>query len=59
MVNAQDRFLVYCALLIICSAVVAFLGPEAGLWTFLQMAAVTEVLHRLGTGARGNRAGHC
>ena len=47
--NAVDeRFMIYAALALLCSAVGAFLGTAAGLWSFVQIAAVIEFLYWLG-----------
>ncbi len=39
----EQRFLVYATLLIVCAVVATFLGPRAGVWSFLQVAGVTEL----------------
>ena len=47
--NAIDeRFFIYSALALLCSAVSAFLGAVAGLWSFLQIAAIIEFLYWIG-----------
>ncbi len=56
MVSLHDRCLVYVALLVVCGAVGAILGPAAALWSLLQVTAVIEVLYRLGSRPRKN---HC
>jgi hypothetical protein len=42
-----ERLLVYIALLVICTGAGAMLGLSAGLWTFVQVAAVVEVTYWL------------
>ncbi len=44
----DERFLIYSALAILCSTVSVFLGPLAGVWSFIQIAAVIEFLYWLG-----------
>ena len=47
--RTDQRFLVYAALLIVCSAIGTFLGLLAGAWTFIQIAAVIELMYWLGS----------
>lgn len=55
--NAADgRFMIYAALALLCSAASAFLGAAAGLWSFLQIAAVFEFLYWIGLPAGSNSA---
>lgn len=45
----DERFFIYEALLILCSAASVFVGLAAGLWSFVQIAAVIEFLYWIGT----------
>ena len=45
----DERFLIYAALLILCSAASVFVGLAAGLWSFLQIVAVIEFMYWIGT----------
>ena len=45
----DERFLVYAALLILCSTASVFVGLAAGLWSFIQIVAVIEFLYWIGT----------
>ena len=55
--NAVDeRFMIYAALALLCSTASAFLGAVAGMWSFLQIAAVIEFLYWIGLPAGGNSA---
>jgi hypothetical protein len=47
-----ERFVIYTALVLLCSIVSVFLGMAAGLWSFLQIAAVIELLYWAGLPAR-------
>ena len=54
----DERFLIYTALAILCCTASVFLGAAAGIYTFMQIAAVIEFIYWLGTpsrikGARG------
>ena len=44
----EERFLIYTALLLLCAVASVFLGMTAGLWTFVQMAAVVELTYLIG-----------
>lgn len=46
----KERRLVYAALLIACCVLGAAAGPVAGVWSFVQVAAIIELTCRLGTG---------
>jgi hypothetical protein len=48
MVDFEERFLVYAALLVPCSTLSAFAGPGAGIWTLLQVAMVVEMVYWIG-----------
>ncbi|MFT6276575.1 MAG: hypothetical protein ACJAZ0_002683 [Halioglobus sp.] len=55
--NAVDeRFMIYAALALLCSTASTFLGATAGLWSFLQIAAVIEFLYWIGLPSGGNSA---
>jgi hypothetical protein len=48
-VNSLDeRLVIYSALALLCSISSVFLGMAAGLWSFLQIAAVIELLYWIG-----------
>ena len=47
--RTDERILVYMALLIVCCTIGTFLGLLAGIWTFLQIAAVIELMYWLGS----------
>ena len=47
--RTEERFLVYTALLIVCSTIGSFLGLGVGIWTFIQIAAVIELMYWLGS----------
>jgi len=44
----DERFLIYSALLILCSTTGVFVGLAAGLWSFVQIAAVIEFIYWIG-----------
>ena len=46
------RITIYSALALVCSAVSALAGPTAAIWSFVQMAAVIELLYVLAQPAR-------
>ena len=48
----DERFVIYTALVLLCSIASVFLGMAAGLWSFLQIAAVIELLYWVGLAAR-------
>jgi hypothetical protein len=43
--NLDERFLVYTALLILCSFLSVLVSLPAGIWTFLQIATVIEIIY--------------
>jgi hypothetical protein len=45
----DERFLIYAALLILCSTTSVFVGLVAGLWSFVQIVAVIEFIYWIGT----------
>ena len=45
----DERFLIYAALLILCSTTSVFVGLVAGLWSFVQIVAVIEFVYWIGT----------
>ncbi|RLA56685.1 MAG: hypothetical protein DRQ98_01415 [Gammaproteobacteria bacterium] len=48
--NTQDeRFFLYSALLILCCTASIFVGLVAGLWSFVQIVAVIELMYWIGT----------
>lgn len=44
----DERFMIYSALALLCSTVSAFIGVAAGVWSFIQIAAVVEFLYWMG-----------
>ena len=44
----DERFVIYTALVLLCSIASVFLSMAAGLWSFLQIAAVIELLYWIG-----------
>ena len=52
MTRLEERMLVYTALVILCSTAGAFLGLAAGLYTFMQIAAVIEFVYWFGSSRR-------
>jgi len=52
----DERFMIYSALAILCSTVSVFLGPTAGIWSFIQIGAVIEFLYWVGLPARTGSA---
>lgn len=47
----EERFLIYTALLLVCSTAGVFVGWQAALWTLVQMACVVELVYWLGRAA--------
>jgi hypothetical protein len=47
MKTLELRITIYAALGLLCSAVGALAGPVAAIWSFVQMAAVIELLYAL------------
>jgi len=45
----NERFFIYSALLILCSTISVLVGLAAGLWSFVQIAAVVELMYWIGT----------
>ena len=45
----DERFLIYSALLVLCSTASVFVGLAAGAWSFVQIAAVIEIIYWIGT----------
>ncbi len=54
--NLDERFLVYIGLLLLCSTLAVFMGLPAGIWTFLQVATVIELLYWLALDAADETA---
>ncbi len=52
MKTLDERFIIYFALVILCCTTGIFLGLAAGLWSFIQIAAVIEFMYWLGIQAR-------
>ena len=50
----KKRLEVYLALAVLCGLTAALVGPGAGLWTFVQIVAVVELIYW--TGRRHRRA---
>ena len=48
MTAIEERVLVYTALAVVCAFVGVFAGPMAGVFTFVQIAAVIEALFWFG-----------
>jgi hypothetical protein len=57
--NLEERFLMYSALLVLCGTLSIFVGPTAGVWTFIQIATVIEIIYWItfdsGDGATRNQ----
>ncbi len=45
MTAVEERFLIYVALLVVCATGGAFLGLLAGMCTFVQVAAIIELVY--------------
>ena len=43
--HLEQRFMVYSALLILCGTLSIFVGPTAGMWSFLLVASVVEIIY--------------
>jgi len=41
----KERILIYTALAVLCGMTAAFAGTAAGIWTFVQVVAVIEILY--------------
>ena len=54
MTAIDERFTIYVAMAILCSAVGAFLGAAAALWSFVQIAGVVELVYWLGLPPSGH-----
>lgn len=52
MSNLDVRMLVYTALVILCSVIGVTLGLAAAVYTFMQIAAVTEFIYWFGSSRR-------
>ena len=50
----DERFVIYTALALLCSTASVFLGLAAGIWSFIQIAAVIEFLYWIGLSADSN-----
>jgi len=48
MSSLEERGLIYIALILLCALASGFMGLTAGMWTFLQVVAVIEVLYLIG-----------
>ena len=48
MSKVDERFLVYTALAMVCSTAGVFLGLAAGVWSFIQIAAIIELAYLAG-----------
>mgnify|MGYP001546310641 CR=1 FL=1 len=58
MEKVEERFLVYTALMVLCATMGTFLGLAVGLLSFIQVAAIIELVYwfairTLGGSARG------
>ncbi|TDG13948.1 hypothetical protein E2F43_10650 [Seongchinamella unica] len=40
-----ERFLIYAALAVLCALTAAVVGTAAGLWSFVQIVAVIEIIY--------------
>jgi len=50
MMDTMDkRLLIYTALIILCGAASTFTGMAGGMWSFVQIVAVIELTHWIGT----------
>ena len=54
--NLDERLLVYIGLLLLCSNLAVVTGLQAGIWTFLQVATVIELLYWLALDAADDTA---
>lgn len=52
----EERFLIYTALVLVCSTASVFVGWQAGFWTLVQMAGVVELVYWLGRPAADDTA---
>ena len=52
MTKLEERILIYIALAILCCTISVFLGAAAGIYTFMQIAAVIEFIYWFGTSHR-------
>ncbi len=52
----EERFLIYTALATLCCTAGAFLGAAAAIYTFMQIAAIIELIYWLGTPSRTKAA---
>jgi len=50
----EERFLIYTALIAVCTTAAVFVGWQAAAWTLAQMAGVVEFIYWLGTPATDN-----
>ena len=50
----DERFVIYTALALLCSTASVFLGLAAGIWSFIQIAAVIEFLYWIVLSADSN-----
>lgn len=41
----SERFLIYTALAVLCAMTAAFAGTAAGIWSFVQIVAVIELIY--------------
>ncbi len=48
MKTLDERFMIYSALVILCCTSSVFFGVTAGIWSFVQIAAVIEFMYWLG-----------
>ena len=48
MSKLDDRYFILAAVLLLCIAASVFLGLPAGVWSFVQMAVVIELLFWIG-----------
>ena len=46
--TVDERFMIYSALVILCSTASVFMGPAAGIWSFIQIGAVIELMYWIG-----------
>lgn len=49
MPTLNERFLIYSALLILCGTIIVLVDRSAGLWSFVQIAVVIELMCWIGT----------
>jgi hypothetical protein len=54
--NPGKRTLIYTALLLCCALISVLAGPGAGIWSFLQVIAIIEIIGWMGADCEGQSA---